>query len=58
VNVAALEQAYEKAVLAFLNAVPTASEKQAEACVEAIAEMVLATLASQLTEDSHATDHH
>jgi|LakMenEpi03Aug12_release.lakeMendotaPanAssembly.Ray.scaffolds.fasta_scaffold792392_2 hypothetical protein len=57
-NVAALEQAYDKAVCAFLNAVPSASEEQAEACIEAICEMVLATLASQLTEEAHATDNH
>jgi predicted RecB family endonuclease len=56
-NVEELHDAYEKAVSAFLRAVPTATETQAEACIEAIAEMVIKTIATQIQESSNATDN-
>lgn len=52
-----LEQAYDKAVVAMLNATGCTPD-QAEHAVQAIAELVFATINAELPEDKdHATNH-
>ena len=53
-----LEQAYDKAVVAMLNATGCTPD-QAEQAVQAIAELVFATINAELPEDKdHATHNH
>jgi Holliday junction resolvasome RuvABC DNA-binding subunit len=46
-----LENAYDTAVVAVLNAIPGIQPEQAEHMVEAIVDLVLATFQDQLTEE-------
>jgi len=60
-NLRPIEEAYGAAVTAMLAAVPGMSQEQAMAAVEAIAELVLATIQAELTqeeEQQNAVDHH
>ena len=60
-NLRPIEEAYSAAVTAMLAAVPGMSQEQAMAAVEAIAELVLATIQAELTqeeEQQNAVDHH
>ena len=50
-NVNTIHQAYEKAVLAMLEAAPDMPRDLAEKAVEAIAELVLATINAELTKE-------
>ena len=50
-NVNTIHQAYEKAVLAMLEAAPDMPRDLAERAVEAIAELVLATINAELTKE-------
>lgn len=57
-NVQKLEEAYDKAVVAMLNATGCTPD-QAEEAVQAIAELVFATINAELPEDKdHATHNH
>jgi hypothetical protein len=51
-----LDAAYEQAVVAVLNAVPC-DQDQAEVMVEAIVNLVLATLNSAFKDNIHANRH-
>lgn len=60
-NLRPIEEAYGAAVTVMLAAVPGMSQEQAMAAVEAIAELVLATIQAELTqeeEQQNAIDHH
>lgn len=46
-----VEAAYETAVVAVLNAIPSVTPEQAEHMVEAIVDLVFATLQNELTEE-------
>jgi hypothetical protein len=50
-NVTKIHQAYEKAVNAMLEAAPDMPRDLAEKAVEAIAELVLATINAELTKE-------
>jgi DNA/RNA-binding domain of Phe-tRNA-synthetase-like protein len=50
-NVNTIHQAYEKAVLAMLEAAPDMPRDLAEKAVEAIAELVIATINAELTKE-------
>ena len=53
-----MQQAYEAAVVAMLNATDC-TLPQAEAFVEAMAELIFTTMQTYLTErDQNGTDHH
>jgi hypothetical protein len=52
-----LDVAYETAVVAVLNAVPCQQE-EAEAVVESIVNLVLATFNSAFKDNIHANHHH
>jgi hypothetical protein len=58
-NVKSIEKAYEMAVNAMMQANPEMPRKIAEKAVEAIAELVLAVINSELTEEeiAHAIKH-
>jgi hypothetical protein len=58
-NVKSIEKAYEMAVDAMMQANPEMPRKIAEKAVEAIAELVLAVINSELTEEeiAHAIKH-
>jgi creatinine amidohydrolase/Fe(II)-dependent formamide hydrolase-like protein len=54
----AIRAAYEQAVVAMLNATD-ATEEQAEAFVDAMADLIFTTMQTYLSEkESHAVDHH
>lgn len=59
-NVNTIHQAYEKAVLAMLEAAPDMPRKLAEKAVEAIAELVIATISAELSKEEieDATHNH
>jgi hypothetical protein len=59
-NVTKIHQAYEKAVLAMLEAAPDMPRDLAEKAVEAIAELVLATINAELSKEEieDATHNH
>jgi hypothetical protein len=59
-NVNAIHQAYEKAVLAMLEAAPDMPRELAERAVEAIAELVIATISAELSKEEieDATHNH
>jgi hypothetical protein len=59
VKIEKIEEAYDKAVVAMLNATQC-TEEQAEEAVQAIAELVFATINAELTEEeaSNATHNH
>jgi DNA-binding transcriptional regulator YhcF (GntR family) len=50
-NVNTIQKAYEMAVEAMMEATPTMPRKTAEQAVEAIAELVLAVINSELSEE-------
>jgi hypothetical protein len=52
-----LDVAYEQAVVAVLNAVPC-DQDQAEAVVETLVNLVLATFNSAFKDNIHANSHH
>jgi len=52
-----LDVAYEEAVVAVLNAVPC-DQDQAEAVVETLVNLVLATFQSAFKDNIHANRHH
>lgn len=52
-----LDTAYEEAVVAVLNAVPC-DQEQAEAVVETLVNLVLATFNSAFKDNIHANHHH
>jgi hypothetical protein len=56
----AIRAAYEKAVVALLNAIPEAEEAEAEAFVDAMADLIFTTMQTYINEEeSHDTaDHH
>ena len=54
----AISPLYEAAVVAFLNACPTAEEHEAEAFVDAMAELIINTLKTYVEENHDRTDHH
>lgn len=58
-NVKTIHQAYEMAVDAMMQATPEMPRETAEKAVEAIAELVLAVINSELSEEeiSHAIKH-
>jgi hypothetical protein len=57
-NTKPIHEAYEKAVLAMLEAAPDMPRDLAERAVEAIAELVLATINAELNLEMHdATDN-
>lgn len=49
---------YDAAVVAFLNACPTAEEHEAEAFVDAMAELIITTLKTYVEENHDSTDNH
>lgn len=49
---------YEAAVVAFLNACPNAEEHEAEAFVDAMAELIITTLKTYVEENHDSTDNH
>ncbi len=54
-----IEQAYEAAVVAVLNACPDATEDQAEALVDCLVQLVFLTAKTYLEEQGNdRTDHH
>jgi hypothetical protein len=54
----ALMQAYEQAVVALLNATDC-TEEEAEAFIDAMANLIFTTMQTYVTEEqSNATDHH
>jgi hypothetical protein len=54
----AIRHAYEQAVVSLLNATD-ATEEQAEAFVDAMADLIFTTMQTYLSEkESHAVDHH
>ena len=59
-TVTKIHQAYEKAVLAMLEAAPDMPRDLAEKAVEAIAELVLATINAELSKEEieDATHNH
>lgn len=56
----AIRLAYERAVVAMLNVVPDIEEHEAEAVIDAMAELIFTTFQHYLTqEEKHDTvDHH
>lgn len=53
-----LMQAYEQAVVALLNATDC-TEEEAEAFIDAMANLIFTTMQTYITEEqSNATDHH
>jgi hypothetical protein len=56
----AIRAAYEKAVVALLNVVPDIEEDEAEAFVDAMADLIFTTMQTYINEEeSHDTaDHH
>jgi hypothetical protein len=54
----AIAPRYEAAVVALLNASPTTTEEQAEAFVEAMADLIITTLKTYVEENHDRTDHH
>lgn len=59
-NVKKIHEAYEKAVLAMLEAAPDMPRDLAEKAVEAIAELVIATISAELSKEEieDATHNH
>jgi hypothetical protein len=59
-NVKTIHEAYEKAVLAMLEAAPDMPRELAERAVEAIAELVIATISAELSKEEieDATHNH
>lgn len=59
-NVKKIHEAYEKAVLAMLEAAPDMPRELAEKAVEAIAELVIATISAELSKEEieDATHNH
>lgn len=54
----AIRHAYEQAVVAMLNATDS-TEEEAEAFVDAMADLIFTTMQTYLSEkESHAIDHH
>jgi hypothetical protein len=54
----AIRHAYEKAVVALLNAT-NSTEEEAEAFVDAMADLIFTTMQTYLSEkESNAVDHH
>jgi creatinine amidohydrolase/Fe(II)-dependent formamide hydrolase-like protein len=54
----AIKHAYEQAVVALLNATDS-TEEQAEAFVDAMADLIFTTMQTYLSEkESNAVDHH
>lgn len=54
----AIRHAYEQAVVAILNATDC-TEEEAEACIDAMANLIFTTMQTYVTEEqSNATDHH
>jgi hypothetical protein len=58
-NIKSIEKAYEMAVDAMMQATPEMPREVAQKAVEAIAELVLAVINSELTEEeiAHAIKH-
>jgi hypothetical protein len=58
-KIKSIEKAYEMAVLAMMDATPEMPREVAEKAVEAIAELVLAVINSELSEEeiAHAIKH-
>lgn len=55
----AINAAYEAAVVAFLNACPTAEEHEAEEFVDAMAQLIFTTMRTYVEETQHdSVDHH
>lgn len=55
----AINHAYEAAVVALLNACPDATEEQAEAVVDAFANLIFTTMRTYVEEENHvAADSH
>jgi hypothetical protein len=56
----AIRAAYDEAVVAFLNASPAAEEHEAEAFVDAMAQLIFTTMQSYIEEKAQndSTDHH
>ena len=57
-NIDVIEQAYERAVVAVLNAIPDCGEDDAEELVEAVVELVLITIMFKLGEHNVSFDRH
>lgn len=47
----AINAAYETAVVAFLNACPTAEEEEAEAFIDAMAQLIFTTMRTYVEEE-------
>ncbi len=56
-NYPAIRHAYEQAVVAMLNATD-ATEEQAEAFVDAMANLIFTTMQTYIEEEQNAADHH
>ena len=56
----AIRAAYERAVCAFLNAMPEIEEEEAEVIVDAMADLIFTTMQTYITEenDHDTVDHH
>jgi hypothetical protein len=55
----AIRAAYETAVVALLNAHPDTTEEQAEAFVDAMAQLIFTTMQTYIEEENNdRTDHH
>lgn len=53
----AINAAYEAAVVAFLNACPTAEEHEAEEFVDALATLIFTTMKTYVEEAEHEPAH-
>lgn len=53
----AIRHAYERAVVALLNGT-NATEEQAEAFVDAMADLIFTTMQTYIEEEEHATHNH
>ena len=54
----AIRQAYETAVVALLNAHPTTTEEQAEAFVDAMAQLIFTTMYTYIQEEEDNVSHY
>lgn len=54
----ALVEAYERAVVALLNACPQATEDQAEAVIDAFSELIFTTMKTYVDEEQNDSAHH
>lgn len=54
----AIRQAYETAVVALLNASPDTTEEQAEAFVDAMAQLIFTTMYTYIQEEEDNVSHY